>query len=108
MQNNAKLDTSTTAALKRFALANIGSVDSRTALDQVFAALDDTTLRQLGAAVYVVEPNDNDTPRAVLLEALLLRHERRAPPEASVSTLPLYPNDEVRQSHTPTLSSYHC
>jgi hypothetical protein len=86
---------STKAALKRLALANIGSIDARTELDRVFATLDDATLHALASAVRLVEPQQS-VDRDVLIEALLLRHERRAPPEAAVSTLPLYPSDEVR------------
>jgi intron-binding protein aquarius len=87
------------AALKPFALANIGSVDTREGLTEHLSKLTDAELHQIASSLDLVAPQADeavtDLGRHFLMEILITRHERRLSQLDALNEMPLFPTEET-------------
>lgn len=84
----------TREACKQFALANVGSVDTRETMFPLLDGMQTFALTQLAQAVHMID-QDESVSREELLETFIQQYQRHVPPEHEVSKLPLYPTDSV-------------
>ncbi|XP_006823851.1 RNA helicase aquarius [Saccoglossus kowalevskii] len=83
--------------LKKFSMANVGSIDTRDKLLAHFEPLSTEKLHEIAAYLNLVPPFESDEKfeKEFLLELLVSRHERRASQLQELNEMPLYPTEEV-------------
>ncbi|TPX64939.1 hypothetical protein SpCBS45565_g05517 [Spizellomyces sp. 'palustris'] len=106
--------------LEEFALANVGSVESRESLRSYFGKVDEETLRsfcsEIGIRTRRVELESDDAPfydKAFLIEILIAMYEKRPSQIELINALPLYPDedflfDETTVPATQQFPNTHC
>jgi intron-binding protein aquarius len=80
--------------LRKFALTNIASVDTKEALKEHLNTLSDEKLHQLCSAVCVIDAN-KQYERSFMLDEMIAAHQRRYSHLELLNLQPLYPNEEL-------------
>lgn len=97
--------------LRQFALANIGSIDTRDSLLKHFKPLSNRKLHEVAAFLKLVEPpteaEQNKFTDEFLLQLLVSQHERRSSQLDALNEMPLYPTDEVIWDENIVPTEYH-
>ncbi|KAI9551525.1 hypothetical protein GHT06_021858 [Daphnia sinensis] len=85
--------------LRRFALTNVASINTREALTKHFDGLSTTVLQDVAAYLKLLPPPDNsdkdEKDKQFLMELLISRHERRASQLEALNEMPLYPTEDI-------------
>ncbi|XP_013382213.1 intron-binding protein aquarius-like isoform X1 [Lingula anatina] len=85
--------------LRKFAVSNVGSVDTRETLLKHFGELSNLDLQMIASYLNLVEPPEENKGNAYnsefLLEILVSRNMRRQSQLEALNDMPLYPTEEV-------------
>ncbi|XP_054758837.2 RNA helicase aquarius-like [Lytechinus pictus] len=85
--------------LKRFALSNVASIDTRKTLTKHFTQLSASDLHRFAAFLHLLHPLGEDDETTVektfLLDLMVSHHERRISQIQSLNETPLYPTEEI-------------
>ncbi|XP_077992997.1 RNA helicase aquarius-like [Glandiceps talaboti] len=83
--------------LKKFSMANVGSIDTRKKLQAHFEPLSTEKLHEIAAYLHLVPPVESgeNFDNEFLLELLVSRHERRPSQLEALNQMPLYPTEEI-------------
>ncbi|XP_013384354.1 intron-binding protein aquarius-like [Lingula anatina] len=85
--------------LRKFAVSNVGSVDTRETLLKHFGELSNLDLQKIASYLNLVEPPEENKGNAYnsefLLEILVSRNMRRQSQLEALNDMPLYPTEEV-------------
>ncbi|XP_023216300.1 intron-binding protein aquarius-like [Centruroides sculpturatus] len=83
--------------LKQFALANVASIDSRSALKKHFSLLDKKRVQEIAAYLKLLPSpqTENNYDEEFLHEVLISRHERKTSQLEALNEMPLYPTETI-------------
>ena len=81
--------------LRGFALSNVASVDTRSALQRHFSALSQQTLHDIASHLHLVPQDSAPLGSEVLLELMVREHERRQSQLEAINAMPLYPTQDI-------------
>ncbi|XP_030854514.1 RNA helicase aquarius isoform X2 [Strongylocentrotus purpuratus] len=85
--------------LKRFAMSNVASIDTRKTLTKHFTQLSASDLHHFAAFLHLLPPLGDDEETTVektfLLDLMVSHHERRISQIQSLNETPLYPTEEI-------------